>query len=63
MNANHAWTAQEVEAAVSDYMHMLTLELTGQSYNKTAHRHALQLKLRDRSEGPSSENTKTSAQS
>lgn len=51
MNGNDAWNAQEVEAAVSDYMHMLTMELAGQSYNKTAHRRALQLKLHDRSEG------------
>lgn len=51
MNSNEAWTAQEVEAAVSDYMHMLTLELAGQSYNKTTHRRALQLKLQGRSEG------------
>lgn len=50
MNGNVAWNAQEVEAAVSDYMHMLTMELAGQSYNKTAHRRALQLKLHDRSE-------------
>jgi hypothetical protein len=51
MSENDAWADHEVEAAVSDYMHMLTLELAGQSYNKTAHRRALQLKLRDRSEG------------
>jgi hypothetical protein len=46
-----AWTREEVEATVADYLHMLTQELAGQSYNKTAHRHALQRKLDNRPEG------------
>jgi Domain of unknown function (DUF3883) len=45
------WAREEVEAIVADYLHMLTQELGGQSYNKTAHRKALQSKLRDRSDG------------
>ena len=32
------WTREEVEAIVADYLKMLTLELAGQSYNKTEHR-------------------------
>ncbi|MGC1377770.1 MAG: DUF3883 domain-containing protein [Anaerolineales bacterium] len=44
------WTRIEVEATVADYLHMLTLELSGQSYNKSAHRRALLLKLNNRSE-------------
>jgi hypothetical protein len=35
------WSALEVSLTVADYMKMLTLELTGQAYNKTAHRQAL----------------------
>lgn len=45
------WTREEVEAIVADYFHMLTLELSGQDYNKSQHRRTLQEKLRDRSEG------------
>jgi Domain of unknown function (DUF3883) len=41
----------EVEATVADYFHMLTLELSGQSYNKTDHRKSLLAKLDDRSDG------------
>ncbi|MDP5238936.1 DUF3883 domain-containing protein [Uliginosibacterium sp. 31-16] len=40
------WSDVEVAATVADYMRMLTLELSGQHYNKTAHRRAL-LKLLD----------------
>jgi hypothetical protein len=37
-----AWSRLEVEAAVvADYLHMPTLELAGQQYNKTEHRRAL----------------------
>jgi hypothetical protein len=28
------WSREEVEAIVSDHFHMLTLELSGQAYNK-----------------------------
>lgn len=45
------WTRLEVEATVADYLHMLTLELSGQSYNKSAHRRALLSKLNDRTDG------------
>lgn len=45
------WTRAEVELAVSDYLHMLTLELSGQAYNKSEHRRNLQNKLKNRSEG------------
>ena len=44
------WSREEVEAIVADYLHMLTLELAGQSYNKTAHRRQLLTKLQQRSE-------------
>lgn len=45
------WSRAEVEAIVDDYLHMLTLELSGQNYNKTAHRKALAMRLNGRSEG------------
>ena len=45
------WTRLEVEAIVADYLKMLSLELAGQSYSKTAHRKALQQKLNGRSDG------------
>lgn len=44
------WSREEVEAIVADYLKMLTLELTGQSFNKTAHRRLLQTKLNGRSD-------------
>jgi hypothetical protein len=44
------WSREEVEAIVVDYLNMLTLELAGQSYNKTEHRKALQVRLNDRSD-------------
>ena len=44
------WSREEVEAIVADYLQMLTLELTGQSYNKTVHRRKLQEKLQNRSD-------------
>lgn len=51
MATNTDWTRIEVEATVSDYLHMLVLEYSGQAYNKAAHRRALQPKLNNRSEG------------
>ena len=45
------WVREEVEATSADYLHMLTQELAGQEYNKTAHRRALLAKLNNRSEG------------
>lgn len=44
------WSREEVEAIVADYLNMLTLELAGQSYNKTEHRKALQVRLNARSD-------------
>ena len=44
------WSREEVEAIVADYLQMLTLELSGQSYNKTEHRRRLQVKLNARSD-------------
>ncbi|GAB3025307.1 hypothetical protein GCM10027098_22290 [Bowmanella dokdonensis] len=45
-----SWSEQEITATVADYIRMLTLELAGQSYNKTEHRKALLTKLNNRSE-------------
>jgi Domain of unknown function (DUF3883) len=45
------WSRDEVEAVVADYLHMLALELAGQTYSKTAHRRLLLPKLHDRSDG------------
>lgn len=44
------WSREEVEAIVADYLQMLTLELAGQSFNKTEHRRRLQGKLNERSD-------------
>ncbi len=46
-----AWSRAEVEATVAEYFHMLLLELSGQNYNKTTHRHSLLTKLDGRSDG------------
>lgn len=46
-----AWDRTEVEATVADYFHMLILELSGQSYNKTTHRRALLARLNNRNDG------------
>ncbi len=45
-----AWSRQEVELLVADYLQMLTLELAGQAYNKAARRRALVPLLEGRSE-------------
>jgi hypothetical protein len=44
------WSREEVEGIVADYLSMLTLELTGQTYNKASHRRALLERLNQRSE-------------
>lgn len=44
------WSREEVEVIVADYLQMLTLELAGQSYNKTEHRRRLQHKLNGRTD-------------
>src|SRR5258706_12079264 len=46
-----AWTREEVEATVADYLDMLTKELTGQLYSKTDHRRRLLRLLDNRTEG------------
>jgi hypothetical protein len=48
--AHEAWAREEVEAAVADYLAMLTLELGGQAYSKTEHRRNLARKLSGRSD-------------
>ena len=45
------WKRAEVEAAVADYLVMLRLERAGIPFNKSAHRRALSLLLRNRSDG------------
>ena len=45
------WTPEEVAATVAAYLRMLTMELTGQAYNKSEHRRALHQLLPSRSEG------------
>ena len=45
------WSRLEVEAAVQDYLDMLSSELRGETYNKAAHNRALREKLDDRSHG------------
>lgn len=45
------WSQLEVEATVADYFHMLLLELSGQSYNKSTHRRGLLAKLNNRTDG------------
>lgn len=44
------WARAEVEATVDDYLRMMTSHLTGQAYNKAAHRRALRLKLNHRTD-------------
>ena len=46
-----AWDRIEVEATVADYLHMLVLELSGQNYNKSAHRKKLLSTLNKRTDG------------
>lgn len=46
-----AWSLQEVEATVADYLSMLDMELRGEPYNKAAHNRALQQFLENRSHG------------
>ena len=45
------WSRAEVEATVANYLHMLTLELSGQQFNKTEHRNNLLRKLKNRTGG------------
>jgi hypothetical protein len=45
------WTREEVEAAVADYIEMLSKELRGERYNKADHNRRLGQLLRNRSRG------------
>lgn len=44
------WSKEEIEAIVADYLQMLTLELSGQTYSKSLHRQHLQQKLVNRTD-------------
>jgi hypothetical protein len=48
--SNNDWSRREVEVIVDDYLAMLTSELAGTPYNKTAHRRTLLPLLNGRSE-------------
>lgn len=50
MSRGKSWSAFEITATVADYMKMLTLELSGQKYNKSLHRRSLVKLLDGRSE-------------
>jgi hypothetical protein len=45
------WSRHEVNLIVADHLQMLTLELSGQSFNKTEHRRKLKALLVNRSDG------------
>lgn len=45
------WSDDEIRATVHDYLQMLRFQLSGQKYNKTAHRNALLTKLNGRTPG------------
>ena len=45
------WSREEVEAAVSDYFDMLTMELRGEPFNKAEHNRNLQKLLNNRPKG------------
>lgn len=47
---SNSWSREEVEATVADYIEMMMCQMTGQSYNKTAHRRKLQKTLNGRTE-------------
>jgi hypothetical protein len=46
-----SWSREEVEAAVSDYFSMLSMELRGQAYNKAEHNRTLHQLLNHRPHG------------
>ncbi|MCB1627109.1 MAG: DUF3883 domain-containing protein [Xanthomonadales bacterium] len=45
MANGNSWSLREVELCVADYLRMLTLELNGQRYSKTAHAKTLMARL------------------
>ena len=49
-SATRDWSTREVELIVADYLSMLTRELTGQTYSKSAHRRDLLMRLDQRKE-------------
>lgn len=49
--AGEPWRVEEVALIVTDYLSMLTAELNGQAYNKSARRRALLARLPGRSDG------------
>lgn len=51
MATTQPWTDSELDAIVTDYLHMLTLELSGQHYIKSQHRAYLKNRLANRSDG------------
>lgn len=51
MARGEAWSIEEVELCVADYLDMLMLDLTGQDYNKTKHRNELMQRLNGRTAG------------
>jgi Domain of unknown function (DUF3883) len=51
MATGESWSDVEIEAVISDYVHMLLLQESGQRYNKSEHRRRLLTKLTGRSGG------------
>ncbi len=46
-----AWSENEIELIVEDYLNMLAAEVSGRSYSKTEHRQNLLARLINRSKG------------
>ena len=50
-NKRKAWSIDEINAIVDDYMSMLLQDLKGEKYNKTSHREKLKPHLNNRTDG------------
>ena len=50
-NKSKAWSIDEINAIVDDYMSMLLQDLKGEKYNKTSHREKLKPQLNNRTDG------------
>ena len=50
-NKRKAWSIDEINAIVNDYMSMLLQDLKGEKYNKTSHREKLKPQLNNRTDG------------
>ena len=50
-NKSKAWSIDEINAIVDDYMSMLLQDLKGEKYNKTSHREKLKPHLNNRTDG------------